>query len=224
MPVERLQAFISYTSELKPECDAVAQLCHDLMVVPFDYQTVAANGDSPREYVERELTVSDIYLGILGGRHGSAYPPPEDRSVVEFEFEHFRSQQGLRLTAVFHKLLPSEEIEPLQAKFRSKTTGFESKVWRRDFDSIDRLCAEVTKAIHGFLVKNHLPLKREQESHRQKWRTVIMSIAGVCAALVVITAFISLALPILPREISLIVIGCLAMAIIMSVFFVQFVL
>ncbi len=225
MPVQRFQAFISYTSELKTECEAVVQACHELSVVPFDYQKVAANGDSPREYVERELIRSDIYLGILGGRHGSVYPPPPDRSVVEFEFENFRAHPGLRLTALFHKVLPPEDIEPLQARFRSKTTGFESKVWRRDFDSIDRLCAEVKKAINAWLINRALPLAQEEERHRQKWRPVITALAAVFGALVVITAFVSLALPsILPRDVALMIVGCEGTAIIMSFFFLLFVL
>jgi uncharacterized protein DUF4062 len=226
MPVERPQAFISYTSDLKPECDAVFDLCNDMWVVPFDYQRVGANGNSPEEYLDRELALSrsDIYLGILGGRHGSLWPPPADRSAVEGEFERFRGQPGLRRTAVFHKQLPAEQIEPLQALFRSRTADFKTGVWKRDFDSIQTLCAEVRRAIEQFLAENHLPLQRAQEKQRKKWQPVIVGMAAVCAALVVITAIVSLATPMLPREISMVIISCLATAIMMSLLFVQFVL
>jgi hypothetical protein len=225
MPVQRFQAFISYTSELKAECDAVAEVCHEMEVVPFDYQKVGANGDSPEEYLRtRSLAQSDIYLGILGGRFGSLWSPPPDRSAVEGEFETFRKQGGFRLTAVFHKQLRPEEIELLQAKFRSRTADFKTGVWKRDFDSIERLCDEVTRAITRFLNRRSLPVLRDQESHRQKWLPILIWIAIVCAVLVGITALLSLAVPILPRDISLFAMGCLTTTIILVLGFVQLVL
>jgi hypothetical protein len=223
MPVPRFQAFISYTSDLKPECDAVAEVCYDMEFVPFDYQKVGANGDSPEEYLRtRALADSDIYLGILGGKFGSMWSPPPDRSAVEGEFDTFRDQGGLRLTAVFHKQLRADEIEVLQAKFRSKTANFKTGVWKRDFDTPEKLGNEVRKAITQFLVRRTLPVLRDQETHRQKWTPVIIWIAIVCAVLVGITALLSLAVPILPREVALFVMGCLTMAIILPLGFVQF--
>lgn len=224
MPVQRYQAFISYTSDLKPECDAVAQVCYDMDLVPFDYQKVAANGDSPEEYLRtRSLSESDIYLGILGGKFGSLWSPPPDRSAVEGEFDTFRDQKGLRLTAVFHKQLRPEEIELLQARFRSKTSDFKTGVWKRDFDKTETLCDEVRRAITQFLLRISLPVHRDRETPRQKLRRVIITIAAVCAALVVITAITSLASSILPRESAMVIIGCLATAIIMCLFFERFV-
>lgn len=225
MPSENMQAFISYTSELRAECDAVIEVCQEMKLTPFDYQRVSANSNSPRDVVERELTMSEIYLGIIGGRHGSVHPPPEDRSVVEFEFETFEKQGGLRLTAVFPKVLPPEEIEPLQQRFRSKFSGFTSRVWKRDFDSIEKLQIEVREAILTWLIRTNHPRKAAEEADVKKSLRTITLIAGILVALAALVAIIYVAVqPDFSNVIVAAMIACSSVAIVICILFVQLLL
>lgn len=200
-------------------------VCRDLKLTPFDYQRVPANPNPPRERVDRELTRSEIYLGILGGKHGTAYPPPAGRSVVEYEFETFYGQDGLRLTAVFPKTLPPGDIEPLQEKFRSRLSGFTSKVWTRNFDSTDKLRAEVRDAIQEWLVDTNYDRKKAEEKDvRRSLRTITLS-AGILVAFAILIAIIFIALqPAVSTTTVCAMIACPLMGILICLLFVQFLL
>jgi hypothetical protein len=226
MTVEKISAFISSTSDLRTEREAVREVCAMLKVEPFLYEEVPANSASPESFLREVIGASEIYVGLLGGRYGSFYPPQNERSIVEFEFDEACNRHGLHLTAVFPKVLPPENVEPLQEKFRKKVGGFGNEgVWIRTFDSIERLKTEVRDSITFWLGDVFIKYKRGEEPGAARDHRRVKGIAGILAGIGALTSLVFALLPfsITSRTVA-IAIGCLAVGILLCIVVAEYLL
>ena len=127
---DKIKIFISSTMrDLKEERTTVEDAVRDLRDLPFEAlraETIGAQSASPEEVCLMMAQQCDIYLLILGGRHGYR-PEGSDISVTEMEFNE--AQQLGKPTLVYKKEL--DEIEPDQEAFIQRVGDFrEGFLWR----------------------------------------------------------------------------------------------
>jgi len=225
MTVEKVSAFISSTSDLTEERKAVKDVCLMMDVEPFLYEEVPANSASPEDFLVRAIGTSDIYVGLLGGRYGSLFPPENVQSIVEFEFEKARNRKGLTLTAVFPKELPAENIEPLQEKLRKRLGDIRGGIYWSPFDSIEKLKNEVRDSIRRWLSDFYIKYKQRAEPAVTQDHRRVRGIAGVLACVAVLTALLFAVLPFdtTSRTVA-IAIGCLAVGILLCIVVTEYLL
>lgn len=199
MPIELDQAFISYTSDLEEECDAAIDVCRRQKVFAFSYKDVAANKDRPIDLILEELQRSDIYLGILGGKHGTEYPPPEGRSIVQFEYESFVEHKRSHAKhayqiGIYPKVLPDDKIDPKQLLFRKTISSFENGNYIGMFDTIPKLREEISVTLgnwkgHRQNARNHQEEPDKARVHRVVPRVAMTIVIFAVLVTVVCTIF-----------------------------------
>jgi hypothetical protein len=223
--IEKILAFISSTSDLKAERQAVKEVVASLKIEPFLYEEVSANSASPEDFIRGIINKSEIYVGLLGGKYGSVYPPRNDRSIVEFEFDEARARPGLHLTAIFPKALPPEEIEPRQQELRTRAGGFQG-IWLKTYDSIEKLKSEVRDSIAQWLATVFIERKTQEEpivvKHHRKLTGIAGFLAGT-AALLTLLSFTILPIGVNSRT-AAIAIGCFAIGILLCIVVVEYLL
>jgi hypothetical protein len=155
--------FISSTSDLKAERQALkdAEDLRDLCNL-FLYEDFGAGSDeegntSPESILREKLEKSDVFVCLLGPRHGSLYKPPVDkRSIVEWEFD---TAQTRRLVIMpFRKTVPKEQIEPSQLGFISRVSAFREEDggrWGGEFDSPETLVKLVRESLVKWLGRQY---------------------------------------------------------------------
>lgn len=195
MSVELDQAFISYTSDLQEERKAASEVCSALKVHPFWYENEGANKEIPIDLILAELLRSEVFLGILGGRHGHPHPPPEGRSIVQFEYESFvkqregHSRESYEI-AIYPKMLPADKIEPKQLEFRN-TFNFTRGPWAKHFDTTIQLREAIFITLGNWKGRRQVERNKKEEPdkariHRNA-RLIATTIA--CSAVLVTTVW-----------------------------------
>ena len=202
MSVVKISAFISSTSDLNEEREAVKEVCNMLKVEPFDYKVVPANSASPESLLRKEIGRAEIFIGVLGGKYGSLYPPQNDRSVVEFEFEEARGRPPDYLTAVFPKVLPPDNVEEPQEKFRKRISDIRG-IWVKTFDSVEKLKNEVRDSITHWLADFYITYKQAEEPAMVKDHRKVIGMAGLLAGIAVLGSLLTLISPPLQQPIQL---------------------
>src|SRR5215216_3676493 len=194
MTIEKISVFISSTSDLHEEREAVKEVCHELRIEPFDYKDVPANSSSPEKLLIEQIARAEVFVGVLGGRYGSLYPPKNECSVVEFEINQAQVRRGARLTAIFPKLLPPQKVEPLQEEFRSRISDIRG-IWIKTFDSVENLKTEVRRSITNWLADWFIKRKHAEEPDVDASHRKVKAVAGILAG---IAALVSLVFTITP--------------------------
>lgn len=151
MPATKLRAFISSTSDVVEEREALAEAL-PLSFEAYRYEKDRARKSSPRAHLEAVLSETDVFIGVLGARYGSVYPDCEgDPSIVKWEFETARGQEQTEVMA-FKKTLDAGEIEPRQKRFLEELSHFVSGGWLLDYGSTSELTTRVRDSLLEWLV------------------------------------------------------------------------
>lgn len=202
MVVKKVSVFISSTSDLSDERQVLKNMIKGFGPVydPFLFEDVPARGESPEEYCRRMVKSSDIFVGILGGKYGSLYPPDHEGSIVEFEISEALSRDGLNLTAVLCKECPPEEIQENQRAFRERISTFnrtegdkyKGGIWQRNYNSLEVLTAEVQASITNWLGEVYLTVTEGEEPLIKKLQKRIKIISVVITGLALVVFLIYL--------------------------------
>ncbi|MCA1591600.1 MAG: DUF4062 domain-containing protein [Acidobacteria bacterium] len=188
--IRKLLVFISSTSDLRDERHALKDLIRKFGGVyePYLYEDEPARSDSPearcREMVER----SDIFIGILGAKYGTAYPPPgESGSIVEWEFDTARSRADLGLMAMMIKKVPPDEVEPPQQHFLQRVRDFRG-LWCKEYASSSELSDDVLNSLVQW--SGEITQASLEERHGSKQRAQrILKPAAIISSLLVVALF-----------------------------------
>ena len=161
--------FISSTSELKAEREAVAQtLRPDLE--PFLYEEHAAASGTPRQVCQRWLELSDCFVALVGPRYGSMCPgETPERSICEWEYDVARAQRGCE-RMVFIQEPPAETVEQRQQQFIKRLRGdFQTGEWCKNFQSSKDLVVDVLQAVVHWQNQFWQPLQHESNRRVNVW-------------------------------------------------------
>lgn len=153
MPADRKPIlFISSTSDLVEERKAIDSVVGRSFEV-YRYEEDTAGRQAPRNRLLKILGSTDVFIGILGARYGSAYPGCEsDRSIVEWEFDTARDHPTAEVFA-FSKKGILDEVEPEQKRFLDRLGDFTEGLWLKEFSSVDQLKDEVSKAVMNWFAR-----------------------------------------------------------------------
>ena len=146
--METLLVFISSTSDLAEEREAVAASLH----WPFSayrYEHDHGRRKPPRDRLVEILDKTDLYVGILGARYGSLYPNAAgDPSIVEWEFEQASERERIELFT-YCKAVEASAVEPEQRRFLDRVKDFLGGRWAPPFsepsDLVQRLLSDLAK-------------------------------------------------------------------------------
>lgn len=146
--ISKLLVFISSTSDLREERQALKELIGKYgMYEPYLYEDEPARRESPEERCRDMVRRSDIFVGLLGAKYGTPYPPPGDGgSIVEWEFETAREREDLGLMTVMIKRLPETQVEPPQGAFIKRVRDFRA-TWCKEYSTPLDLGEEVLKSL-----------------------------------------------------------------------------
>ena len=199
MTVEKQQAFISYTSELTEERKAAVEMCMRLDFFPYYYELEGAQKTPPITKIRDELSKSEVYVGILGGRFGTPYPEPDGPSIIEFELNTFREQrkgysEESYEVSIFPKDLPDAQIEIRQRTFRNKPE-FQNGPWVRKFDSISKLREEVSVALGIWKGKYKKAINKEEEPEKERAHSTSRLVGAGIFGLAILVAILLTVLP-----------------------------
>ena len=187
--------FVSSTSDLKEEREAVNEEVTDRWLEAFLYEHVGANSASPEPYVLEKIRNSEGFIGILGGKYGSLYPPENVKSICEFEFDEASLKPGRRLM-IFPKMLSDVEIEAAQKVFRNRIDRFPDGVWRTPFDSIEALRRAVRNAVREWLGEDFIRKSEATEPNVERYHRAVRINLLVCMLVCVVLGVAAIFLPI----------------------------
>ena len=143
MPIELAQIFVSSTSDLQDERQAVKEVVQehnlDRHLFVFAYEDVPSQSGSPEQVLLKELFSTDILVLILGKRYGSLHPNDESVSIVEWEYREATKKGLFKKPSdafVFLKTVPEGDLDEEQEAFRSRLSTF-TKHWSKQYDTVD---------------------------------------------------------------------------------------
>jgi hypothetical protein len=162
MTIQVKSLFVSSTADLTEEREAVQDIIHkyrvERQILPYISDFDMRPGDTPEERLRGEIRNTDLFMMILGGRHGSPYPRAEKEppsSICEWEFEQAKKRR-LRILAM-EKVMPPEAIEEPQRRFRERVRALCSGKWRKTFSNREEFCT----LLIGVLMANNLAEKSD---------------------------------------------------------------
>jgi len=141
--------FISHTSEMRSKpggfsfVDAAEQAILRAGFAVRDMSYFTARDEQPASYCEREVTASDVYVGIIGLRYGTPVRDLPDLSYTELEWE-IATNLGLE-RLVFLLDPASGGVDPRQQAFRLRLQS--SDVTTAAFATPERLETLVFQAL-----------------------------------------------------------------------------
>lgn len=187
MPVRKLLVFISSTSDLGAERDAVARAL-PMSFEGYLYEKEGAQGVAPRDRLHKVLRDTDAYVGIFGERYGSVYPDcDKDRSIVEWEYDTAREEQVPEVIGFTKDGIETAELEQDQQQFFDKLTHFTEGSWVKRFNSPDDLKQQVRESLLQWLSEYYLglqPLREEFGLRLHAWLQRMSFI--LCYALILV--------------------------------------
>jgi hypothetical protein len=178
--------FISSTSDLAAERDAVAAALHGLFDA-YLYEQDHAQASSPEQRCRQMIHASDFFVGLVGERYGTPFPGAvEERSIVEWEFDVARARNDLPVMAFLKKLPDPEAIDPRQKRFVERVTGdFQHGLWYKAFASTAELVGLVTTSLTATLLEFWARLKESRHAELQPRLRLLATIAIVTIAVLV---------------------------------------
>lgn len=150
--MEKPLVFISSTSDLVEERKALLANLGPLYQA-YLYEEDRARRGSPEERCRAMIESCHVFVGILGGAWGSAFPGDPQRSIVEWEIDTARKRDDLEILTFLKKLPPGADVDPRQKKLLEEVTGFEHGLWCKVFDSAESLVQLVRSSLETWLVE-----------------------------------------------------------------------
>ena len=183
---DKYKVFISSTSDLKAERLAISEELPQSFST-YRYERWEASKKSPKQRLEEDIKDSNVFVGVLGGKWGSPYPPPEDKgSIVMWEFETARVNKDLEIMAFVKQV---EQVEEKQKEFIQSLSHFETGMSLKFFSSTEQLVIEVLRSLLGWMAQYNERRRQEQEKIPRLLHPYLMAINGV-ALLLSVVAFI----------------------------------
>lgn len=163
----KTQLFVSSTSDLADERQAVRDALSDHDVSVYLYEEEVAGVGAPRERLRKVLSRSEVYVGLLGSRFGSPLPDcSQGRSIVEWEFDQAVETPGTAIFA-FTNTDGGRLAEPEQARLIQKIRDFDSE-WLKEFADVGELKKEVRRAYNYYLARFKRLLTERLLEEKQK--------------------------------------------------------
>ena len=198
MGFEQPQVFISSTSELTPERQALSAAIREMVPPchPFDYLTHSPRRASPKEECERQVRKSNVFLLLLGATYGSPFPE-EPISIVEWEYEIAKKHRSADLQAYLKRFPPDADvaIDPQQEAFIARVRSFESGHWsaQATFTTPEELCDLALNGINAW--RNEAwQMYAELADERARWRdrAFLTTASAVAIVTLLVVALLSL--------------------------------
>jgi hypothetical protein len=123
------QVFVSHASDMArfPEARSFVQATLDAVIraamTPVDMRYFAARDGTPADYCRRRVSECDIYVAVIGFRHGTL-GPGEAISYTDMEFRAARDAELPRLVFLLEETArPPAPVLPMKAGPWSSGTG-----------------------------------------------------------------------------------------------------
>ena len=215
--ISKLLVFISSTSDLRDERLALKELIGKYgMYEPYLYEDEPARRESPEERCREMVGRSDIFVGLLGAKYGTPYPPPgEAGSIVEWEFERAREREDLGLTVMI-KRVPSEQVEQPQRGFIERVRAFRA-TWCKEYGSTAELNDEVLRSLVQWSAELASESLEERQSAKQRLRTLLIGVAIASAVVVAALLVLSLTQVSTLSPFTLVAVGVLEFVLLLSI-------
>ncbi len=216
--ISKLLVFISSTSDLRDERLALKELIGKYgMYEPYLYEDEPARRESPEERCREMVGRSDIFVGLLGAKYGTPYPPPGERgSIVEWEFETARGREDLGLMTVMIKRVPSEQIEQPQRGFIERVRAFRA-TWCKEYGSTAELNDEVLRSLVQWSAELASESLEERQSAKQRLRPVLVAVAVASAVVVAALLVLNLTQVFTLSPFTLVAVGVLEFVLLLSI-------
>ena len=148
-----LQIFISSTMDLKKERKAVTEVINQIKATPIKMEFFEARNDSPEQVCLKELSKSQIYIGIFAYKYG--YVPlennPKNLSVTVMEYEKAK-ELGIP-TLVFIKDCPNRDHS--LSVFLKEISNFSRGIYRKTFVNIKDLKYWLLASLVNYLLRKN---------------------------------------------------------------------
>lgn len=145
LPMQRV--FISSVMKgFQPERDAARRAVESLGMKPIMAEDFGAKPLSPQLACLEAVRNSDIYVGVLGARHG--FRADSGLSVTEEEFQEAR-RRGLSVLFFVQDVVR----EPEQQQFVQRIQGYEQGYFLDSFSSLEQLRTQMTTALHRLVAQ-----------------------------------------------------------------------
>jgi hypothetical protein len=181
MTIQVKSLFVSSTSDLSEEREAVQDIIRkyraERQILPYISDFDVRPGETPEDRLCEEIRNTDLFMMILGGRHGSPYPramkePPP--SICEWEFKEAHKRKRYLQMVAMEKVLPSEAVEEPQRRFRERVREFCSGEWRMTFSDQEEFCS----LLISVLMVNNLAEKKSL-NFRELFSRIVLVLALV---------------------------------------------
>jgi hypothetical protein len=146
----KLLVFLSSTSDLKAERDAIAV---PMAMDVYRYENDRARGVPPRTRLRQVLEQSNAFVSLHGASYGSLYPGcDDDKAIVQWEFETAREIGRAEMFPFVKANLPAN-VDPRQQAFLTSLQNFNHGSWVKTFDSPAQLGMQVSDSLYSWLAE-----------------------------------------------------------------------
>lgn len=175
--------FLSSTSDLKPERTELVSVLGRLYEV-YSYDQDRARRQSPESHCRKMIKESHVFLGVLGTRYGSRFPG-SDRSIVEWEFDTARAEDGVELLNFVKTPEPNQAVDPEQQAFIDRISDFSGGLWCEWYETPAELVERARNALESWLVEFWAKAQRVEVELRD-WLQPYLLLASVLAVLALV--------------------------------------
>jgi len=171
--------FVSSTSGLAEERLRLRQELPSVYEL-YLFEEDRARSASPESHCRQQIERCDVFVGVLGGDYGSAFPG-RSCSIVEWEHE-LAGQRGDVETLEFVKELgPGEARDPRQQAFIDRLAQFRTGMWVKSYRTPTELVASAHASLERWLVEFYAAFRDRRAAVR---RMLIIPLTGLPTACV----------------------------------------
>jgi hypothetical protein len=181
---DRLHVFLSSTSEMRQEREALASTLSADSYKLIRYETTSPIGERTLKFLDREIRDSHVFVLILGRTYGSLMS--DGRSVVEWEFDT-ADHERIDILPFVKAGVTAEEA---QEKFIKKVTDIRGRL-RGLFANPKEFVEQASRSLEAWLIKYATRITGPAKSLKRFQIRLLFAVALVM--LIGLTAVIALA-------------------------------
>lgn len=173
--------FVSSTSALAEERRRLRQELPSVYEL-YLFEEDRARGASPESRCRQQIERCDVFVGILGGEYGSAFPGGSC-SLVEWEHEVAGSRGDVESLEFVKQLGPGEARDPRQQAFIDRLSQFRTGRWVKSYRTPTELVADARASLESWLAEFYTAFRGRRAALRRVLTLPLTALPIACVLL-----------------------------------------
>jgi len=173
MPETCYSVFVSYTSDMQSEYDALLARYRKQLFILYSFKNERARSEAPRAFVRKKIGQSEVFLPVLGPNYGSLVPGTEI-SFVEDEINEAERRAAVEKMAFIKNI---GERETRQQQLVDRVSNGAVGMWSEFFDKTEEFAEKAYGSLMEWAIKFENSVKLKMESHLRAVSRLSLAVA-----------------------------------------------